>query len=132
MNQELDVTNYDMRAIKKMYNDAQGTNIFLNQYTLLDVEESKKKLHLLLLRKYEYKNQSIVNQFIEASSKLLADELFQSSEGTNYNTQMVGVKNIIKDPRKMNQSYFNEIYRTTYGQQTTCMIQRPVRTCWFI
>lgn len=111
MNQELDVNNYDMRAIKKMYNDAQGTNIFLNQYTLLDVEESKKKLHLLLLRKYEYKNQSIVNQFIEASSKLLADELFQSSEGTNYNTQMVGVKNIIKDPRKLNQSYFNEIYR---------------------
>jgi hypothetical protein len=110
MTQELDVLNYTCTDIKKMYNDAHGSNIFLNQYTLLDVEEAKKKLYIVLLRKYDYKNKDKINSFIEGSSKMLADELFKI-EGNNYNTQMVGINNIIKDPRKLNQSYFNETYR---------------------
>ncbi len=111
MNQELNLDNYDIRAIKKIYNDAVGTNIFLNQFTLLDVEDAKKKLTFHLSRKYNYSNLPIINQFVDNSSKILADELFKTNEGNNYNTQMVGVKNIIKDPRKLNQTYFNETYR---------------------
>ena len=41
---------------------------------------------------------------------MLSSELFRTNE-TGKNTEMVGVKDIIKDQRKLNKNYFNEIYR---------------------
>lgn len=109
MSQELSIDNYDLRSVKKMYNSACNSNTFLNQYTLLDVEDGKKRLYLDLVRKYNNSNIDFIEKFIEESSKMLANELFDNSGVKN--TQMVGVKNIIKDPRKLNQTYFNETYR---------------------
>ena len=109
MSQELSIDNYDLRSVKKMYNNACKSNTFLNQYTLLDVEDGKKRLYLDLVRKYNNSNIEYIERFIEESSKMLANELFEGNGRSN--TQMVGVKNIIKDQRKLNPTYFNETYR---------------------
>tara|TARA_Y100000816_G_C26105378_1_gene587172 strand:+ start:1285 stop:2688 length:1404 start_codon:yes stop_codon:yes gene_type:complete len=105
MTQELDIQNYDLKAIKKLYNEATQSNLFLNQYTLLDVEESKKKLHVHLLNRYKYKEPNHIQQFVEASSTELINALFET------NTEMVGVKNVIQDKRKLNPNFFQETYR---------------------
>lgn len=110
MTQELDIQNYDLKRIKKLYNQVNGNNIFLNQYTLLDVEESKKKVLLHLFKIYKHKNQEYIQSFVDATSKELTNALFNSNDKPG-NTQMVGVKNIIKDERKLNPSFFQETYR---------------------
>ena len=109
MSQELNMDNHDLRSIKKLYNSVLDSNLFLNEYTLLDVEESKKRLYLELMRKYENSNPNYIQKFIEDSSSLLINQLFDNSN--NKNTQMVGIKNVIKDTRKLNQTFFNETFR---------------------
>lgn len=114
MAQELNFENQDLKTIQKMFCDATNSTTFLNSYTLLDVEEGKKKVYLNLLRKYNYKHKEAIQSFVELSSKRLIDELFSTStnhDKGNRNTEMVGIKNIIKDPRKLNPNYFNETYR---------------------
>ena len=114
MAQELDIQNYDLKAIQKLYNDANKNNTFLNQYTLLDVEDCKKKVFMQLMQKYDYKQPEYIQTFVDATAIELTNALFQNSNGhipNSNNTQMVGVKNIIQDKRKMNPSYFQETYR---------------------
>ena len=109
MSQELNMDNHDLRSIKKLYNSVLDSNLFLNEYTLLDVEESKKRLYLELMRKYENSNPNYIQKFIEDSSSLLINQLFDNSNTKN--TQMVGIKNVIKDTRKLNQTFFNAPFR---------------------
>lgn len=115
MTQELDVQNLDLKQIKKLYNDANQNNIFLNQYTLLDVEEGKKKVFTLLMQKYSYKNSDKIQEFVDGTALILINSLFESNSSSSgrqvANTQMVGVKNVIQDTRKLNPSYFQETYR---------------------
>ena len=110
MTQELDASQYDIKAIQKMYNQASNSNMFLNQYTLLDVEECKKKLFLSLMKRYNYANQSYIQTFVDETASKLSNQLF-SNNGEQRNTQMVGVKDVIHDPRKLNPKYFQETYR---------------------
>ena len=114
MAQELDIQNYDLKSIQKLYNSVNQSNTFLNQYTLLDVEECKKKVFLYLMQQYQYKNPDTVQRFVDATATELTNALFQNSNGlvpNSNNTQMVGVQNVIQDKRKMNPSYFQETYR---------------------
>ena len=111
MTQELDINNYDLKALKKVFNHHAGCNNFLNQYTLLDVEESKKKGYLELMKKYNYQNEEYISKFVEEASNQLTSSLFLTKEGDTRNTQMVGVKDVIQDPRKLNPNYFQETFR---------------------
>lgn len=111
MTQELDINNYDLKALKKVFNHHAGCNNFLNQYTLLDVEESKKKVYLALMKKYNYQNEEYISKFVEEASNQLTSSLFLTKEGDTRNTQMVGVKDVIQDPRKLNPNYFQETFR---------------------
>lgn len=110
MAQELNINNHTLRSIQKLFCESGSTNIFYNTYTLMDIEETKNKVYLELLRKYNYQHKENIQIFIENACKLLSSELFHNNE-MGKNTEMVGVKNIIKDPRKLNKNYFNEIYR---------------------
>lgn len=110
MTKELDVSQYDIKKIQKLYNKASNSNMFLNQYTLLDVEECKKKLFLSLMKKYNYTNQAYIQAFVDETSRQLSNKLF-THNGEQRNTQMVGVKDVIHDPRKLNPKYFQETYR---------------------
>ncbi len=110
MTQELDASQYDIKRIQKMYNQASNSNMFLNQYTLLDVEECKKKLFLSLMKRYNYTNQTYIQTFVDETASKLSNQLF-SNNGEQRNTQMVGVKDVIHDPRKLNPKYFQETYR---------------------
>lgn len=110
MTQELDASQYDIKAIQKMYNEASNSNMFLNQYTLLDVEECKKKLFLSLMKRYNYTNQPYIQTFVDETASKLSNQLF-SNNGEQRNTQMVGVKDVIHDPRKLNPKNFQETYR---------------------
>ena len=83
MSQELNMDNHDLRSIKKLYNSVLDSNLFLNEYTLLDVEESKKRLYLELMRKYENSNPNYIQKFIEDSSSLLINQLFDNSNTKN-------------------------------------------------
>ena len=108
---ELDVTKYnDIITIKKLYNRVCNSNTFLNKYTLMDVEECKKKVFLYFSQKYSNKMNEITS-IVEYTSKQLIDELFKDVQGEQRNTQMIGIQNVIHDPRKINPKYFQETYR---------------------
>ena len=79
MTQELNMDNHNLKTIKKMYNDSTNSNTFLNTYTMLDVEEGKKNVFSYLMKKYNFKNAEYIQEFVEKSSLLLAQELFSSS-----------------------------------------------------
>lgn len=79
MTQELNMDNHNLKTIKKLYNDSTNSNTFLNTYTMLDVEDGKKNVFSYLMKKYNYKNANYVQEFVEKSSLLLAEELFSSS-----------------------------------------------------
>lgn len=111
MTQELDIQNYDLKSIQKLYNQTNQSNTFLNEYTLLDVEEGKKRVLVHLLQRYKHKGQDYIQAFVDATSTELINALFQKDGNKPGNTQMVGVKNIIKDERKLNPSFFQETYR---------------------
>lgn len=78
MTQELNMDNHNLKTIKKLYNDSTDGNTFLNAYTLLDVEDGKKRLFSHLMKKYNYKNSEYIQDFVEKSSLLLARQLFSS------------------------------------------------------
>ena len=88
--QELNIENYDLKSIQNMFSNSTDNNIFYNQYTLLDVEDAKKKVYLVLLRKYNYENKEVIQNFIDNASRILVSKLFTSNEMGN-NTEMVGV-----------------------------------------
>jgi hypothetical protein len=111
MTHELKLENFDLTSIKKLYNEVNDCNTFLNQYTLLDVEESKKKVYIFLVKKYNYQDGNSIQSFVESTATQLISALFLTNDGDSRNTQMVGVKNIIQDPRKLNPTYFQETYR---------------------
>ena len=79
MTQELNMDNHNIKTIKKLYNDSVSGNTFLNAYTMLDVEDGKKHLFTFLMKKYDYKNSNYIQDFVEKSSLLLAQQLFSSS-----------------------------------------------------
>tara|TARA_B100001287_G_scaffold259429_1_gene246594 strand:- start:6 stop:1427 length:1422 start_codon:yes stop_codon:yes gene_type:complete len=110
INQKLNIEQYDIKMIKKMFCLASDTNIFYNEYTLMDVEEAKKAVYLDLLRKNNLENKEAVQTFVTEAANVLIGDMFSKNE-IGSNTQMVGVKNVIKDPRKLNKNYFNETYR---------------------
>lgn len=107
---DLNIENHDLKSIQKLFSDCGKTNIFYNSYTLLDIEENKNKVYLELLRKYNYQNKEYIQQFISNASSLLVKNLFESNN-LGSSTQMVGVKDIIKDQRQLNKSHFNEYFR---------------------
>ena len=111
MSQELDINQYDIKGIQKLYNQICNNNIFLNTYTLSDVEESKKKVFFVLMKKYNYKNESYIQTFVDDSATQLINHLFKNVDGSDKNTQMVGVKNVIQDIRKVNPKHFEESFR---------------------
>ena len=107
---DLNIENHDLKSIQKLFSDCGKTNIFYNSYTLLDIEENKNKVYLELLRKYNYQNKEYIQKFISNASSMLVNNLFESNNyGTS--TQMVGIKDIIKDQRQLNKSHFNEYFR---------------------
>lgn len=79
MTQELNMDNHNLKTIKKIYNESTNGNTFLNSYTLLDVEDGKKHLFSYLMKKYNYKNSDYIQDFVEKSALLLAQQLFSSS-----------------------------------------------------
>ena len=79
MTQELSMDHHNLKTIQKLYNDSINGNIFLNTYTLSDVEDGKKHLFSYLMKKYNYKHSEYIKDFVEKSSLLLAQELFSSS-----------------------------------------------------
>jgi hypothetical protein len=108
--EQLDITNYDIKMIKKLFCDATQKNTFYNEYTLIDVEEAKKAVYIDILRKNGYNNKDVIQVFVNSAANLLINDLFKNNE-MGSNTQMVGVQNVIKDPRKLNKTYFNETFR---------------------
>ena len=110
MAQELNINNYNLRSVQKMFCDFGKTNIFYNTYTLMDIEDAKKHVHLELLRKYNYQHKDAITNFVTQASNMLSSDLFSKNE-MGQNTEMVGIKDIIKDPRRLNKNYFNETYR---------------------
>jgi hypothetical protein len=111
MTQELDINQYDIKGIQKLYNQICQNNIFLNTYTLSDVEESKKRVFFVLMKKYNYKNETYIQTFVDDTATQLINHLFKNVDGSDKNTQMVGVKNVIQDIRKVNPKYFEESFR---------------------
>lgn len=111
MTQELDINQYDIKGIQKLYNQICQNNIFLNTYTLSDVEEAKKKVFFVLMRKHNYKNENYIQTFVDDSATQLINHLFKNIDGSDKNTQMVGVKNVIQDIRKVNPKHFEESFR---------------------
>ena len=79
MTQELNIENHNLKSVKKLYNESTKSNIFLNTYTLLDVEEGKKHLFTYLMKKYNFRNSDYIQDFVEKSSLLLAKQLFSTS-----------------------------------------------------
>lgn len=79
MTQELNMDNHNLKTIKKLYNDSINNNTFLNAYTMIDVEDGKKSVFSYLMKKYNYKHSEYIQEFVEHSSLLLAQELFSSS-----------------------------------------------------
>ena len=77
MTQELNIENYNLNAIKKLYNTTTESNIFLNIYTMIDIEDGKKKTFNYLMKKYNYQNSNYIQDFVESSSSILASELFK-------------------------------------------------------
>lgn len=90
MTQELNMDNHDLKTIKKIYNESTNGNTFLNSYTLLDVEDGKKHLFSFLMKKYNYKNSEYIQDFVEKSSLLLAQQLFSSSSIQTQSQPCVG------------------------------------------
>ena len=88
MTQELNIDNYDLKTIKKLYNTSMGSNMFLNSYTLLDVESGKKKTFTYLMKKYNFREPKYIQSFVDSTAMLLAKEIFQSNplEHINVNT----------------------------------------------
>ena len=68
MHQQLNIEQYDIKTIKKMFCLASDTNIFYNEYTLMDVEEAKKAVYLDLLRKNNLDNKGGRSKFCYRSS----------------------------------------------------------------
>ena len=79
MTQELNMDNHNLKTIKKLYNDSTNSNVFLNTYTMSDVEDGKKHLFSHLMKKYNYKNSEYIQDFVETSAIVLAKQLFSSS-----------------------------------------------------
>ena len=88
MTQELNIDNYDLKSIKKLYNTSMDNNMFLNSYTLLDVESGKKKTFTYLMKKYNYRQPQYIQSFVDSTAMLLAKEIFASTplEHINVNT----------------------------------------------
>ena len=63
------------------------------------------------MKKYNYKNESYIQTFVDDSATQLINHLFKNVDGSDKNTQMVGVKNIIQDIRKVNPKHFEESFR---------------------
>lgn len=79
MTQELNLDNHTLKSIKKLYNDSSKSNIFLNTFTMQDVEDGKKHVFSYLMKKYNYKNADYITEFVESSSLKLAKEIFGMS-----------------------------------------------------
>ena len=84
--------NHNLKTIKKIYNESTKTNTFLNSYTLLDVEDGKKHLFSHLMNKYNFKNANYIEDFVEKSSLLLAQQLFSSSSIQTQSQPCVGTE----------------------------------------
>lgn len=110
MTQELNMDNHNLKTIKKMYNDSTNSNTFLNNYTMLDVEDGKKNVFSYLMKKYNYKNSDYIQEFVEKSSLLLAQELFSSSSILSQ-SQHPRVSNELAIPPKENLNTHRENHR---------------------
>lgn len=98
MSQELNIDNYDLKSIKKLYNTSMDNNMFLNSYTLLDVESGKKKAFTYLMKKYNYRQPQYIQSFVDSTAMLLAKEIFASTQlehiNVNTNTPSSVVQNL--------------------------------------
>lgn len=83
MTQELNIDNYDLKSIKKIYTTSTGNNMFLNTYTMIDVEAGKKQLFNYLMKKYNYREPQYIQSFVDSTAIALARELFQTNTTEN-------------------------------------------------
>lgn len=113
MTQELNIENHSIKSIKKLFCNCCNNNLYYNAYTLVDVEEGKKKVYLHLLRKYNYESKDYIQSFINQAAELLINDLFQSGQLQTHNstTTMMGTREVIKDPRRLNPENTNSYYR---------------------
>lgn len=77
MTQDLNIENFDLKTIQKLYNSSTKSNLFLNRYTMLDVESGKKKTYTYLLRKYNNNKPEYIQKFVELTAVELAKDLFK-------------------------------------------------------
>ena len=107
-NLESDISQYeDITKIKKLYNRISNTNLFLNQYTLPDIEEAKPKLIEYFRKKDPYITAGHIQSFVDETARRLTCDLF----GDMNNTQMIGVGNLIQDSRTLNPDDFKKLHR---------------------
>lgn len=109
MTQELNIDNHNLKTIKKLYNDSTNSNTFLNTYTMIDVETGKKNVFSGLMKKYNYKNASYIEDFVEKTSLLLAQELFSSSSGLSQSHPRTSTNLVV--PTKESQLVYRENHR---------------------
>ena len=101
----LNIDNYSIKELKKLFTINDSTNLFNNEYTLQDIESIKKKLFFMHQFDYRGKEEDL-KYFLEAASKKIIEDKF--SQGI---PESVVVKNTIKD--SLNQNYKNTITRVT-------------------
>lgn len=113
MTQELNIENHSIKSIKKLFCNCCNNNLYYNAYTLVDVEEGKKKVYLHLLRKYNYESKEYIQSFINQAAELLINDLFQSGQLQTHTrtTAMMGTREVIQDPRRLNPENRNSYYR---------------------
>ena len=130
MTQELNIDNYDLKSIKKLYNTSCGSNQFLNNYTLQDVETGKKRTFTYLMKKYNFRQSEFIQSFVDSTALVLAKELFQSNpiDGARSNSistiiQESPTKNVYENHRMINidSAYRSNLYgiNDKYNSYTT-------------
>jgi len=109
MTQELNIDNHSLKTIKKLYNDSTDSNIFLNTYTMIDIEDGKKHLFSYLLKKYNFKHSEYIKEFVEASSLMLAEQLFSSSQNNSHSRTIITKEDALVP--KLNAPVYHENHR---------------------
>ena len=68
----LNIDNYSIKELKKLFTINDSTNLFNNEYTLQDIESIKKKLFFMHQFDYRGKEEDL-KYFLEAASKKIID-----------------------------------------------------------
>ena len=91
----LDIEQYSIVQIKKLFNDC-GSNVnFFNEFTLQDVEDGKKRLFFKLGQRFQ-SSKRVIQAFLDsASMKLIEDKFGHHNLTTNGN--ILGIRQTNRD-----------------------------------